>query len=91
MDAHAEIQYKYGRDLQSRVNFLGNDLNENKEWGKYPRLLAFMNIFKNCTAGAFDMGTEHAQFFQDTQDYSLEQINKVFFERYGLHIWHTFE
>ncbi|WP_104039837.1 hypothetical protein [Vibrio hyugaensis] len=91
MDAHASIGYKYGRDLQSRVNFLGNDLNETKEWDKYLRLLAFMNIFTNCTGGALDMGTEHAQFFQDTEDYSLEQINKVFFERYSLHIWHTFE
>tara|TARA_B110000196_G_scaffold320046_1_gene340227 strand:- start:8750 stop:9025 length:276 start_codon:yes stop_codon:yes gene_type:complete len=91
MDAHAAVGYKYGRDLQARLNFLGKDLNESKEWGKYPRLLAFMNIFTNSTGGAFDMGTEHAEFFQATNEYSLTQINKAFFDRYGLHIWNTFE
>lgn len=89
MDAHAESGYKYGRDLQSRVNFLSNDINDKGEWSKYPRLLAFINIFINSTAGSFDMGTEHDQFFHNTNQYSLKQINKVFVERYGLDIWHN--
>ena len=91
MEAHAAIDYKYGRDLQSRVNFLGNNINESKEWDKYPKLMAFINLFTNSTAGSFDMGTEHDQFFQKTNEYSLKQINNVFFEKYGLHIWHIFE
>lgn len=91
MDDHAATGYKYGRDLQSRVNFLAKDIDESKEWDKHPRLISFINIFASSTGGSFDMGTEHTQFFQATNKYSLEQINKVFFERYGLHIWHIFK
>ncbi|EPQ5229156.1 hypothetical protein LN149_002259 [Providencia stuartii] len=93
MDKWGKLSDKFGGlQLADRVNYLGNDIESNgkDEWAKYPRLLNFIRLWQLSTGGSFDIN-EHTDFFSGVNEYSLKQINTVFFERYGEPVWHNIE
>ena len=81
----AELDEKFGRALQDRVDYLVKDQTD-EENRIYFRLQSFIKIWAASTGGCFDINEQHTGFFESTNTYALRQIDAVFFKKYGLHI-----
>jgi len=91
MNQHEELNYKYGRSISQRVRFLNNDIINSKETEKYKNLFPFIKIYLETEGSSFNFGTPKDVLIEDKNEQALTEINKVFFDKYGLDIWHTYK
>jgi hypothetical protein len=73
---------KYGRDILKRIEHLYNGLSDNEKKG---RISSFIGLNQYSQGGTFDVN-EHSKFFQNVNEYSLREIDKVFYQKYNIHI-----
>lgn len=91
MNQHEELNYKYGRSLSQRVIFLNNDIVNSNETEKYQYLLPFIKTYLETEGSSFNFGTQEDVLIRNQNKQALTEINKVFFDKYGLDIWHTYK
>ena len=76
---------EYGRSIDDRIKYLFDSLADEE---KKTRIISFMNLYQFSTGGSFDMNG-HTKFFHNVNEYSLVEIDKVFFNKYQIHIVST--
>lgn len=86
-----EINFKFGRSLAQRIKYLFDDINNNGEIEEYGYLLSYIKDYLDTEGSQFNIGTNDAIKSIKKNEEALTEINKVFFDKYELDIWHTYK
>jgi len=90
MNKHEEVNYKYGRSLGNRIEYLVQDIQNSDEMENYPELISFIEIYFSTIGSSFDIKPNNQKITEKNEN-ALTEINKIFFKKYKLYIWNTYE